>query len=160
MKIKVLFEEETTMMPLIEQVLEKGAELEHIPFDAEVSVSFTNNEEIRQINYEQRGIDSATDVLSFPMLELVPGEEYKAGPEDLDPETGRVYLGDIVISLERAEEQAKEYGHSIERETAFLAIHSLLHLLGYDHINEEERKEMRLHEEAVLTALSLTREEE
>ncbi len=160
MKIKVLFEEECTIQPLIEKVLEKGAELENIPFDAEVSVCFTDNEEIRQINYEQRGIDKATDVLSFPMLELVPGKEYEVGPEDLDPETGRVYLGDIVISSERAEEQAKEYGHSIERETAFLAIHSLLHLLGYDHMNDEERKEMRLHEEAVLTALSLTREEE
>ncbi len=160
MRIKILFEEECSFQSLIEKVLEKGAELEHIPFDAEVSICFTDNEEIRQINYEQRGIDKATDVLSFPMLELIPGEEYQVGPEDLDPETGRVYLGDIVISSERAEEQAKEYGHSIERETAFLAIHSLLHLLGYDHMEEEERQVMRKHEEAVLTALSLTREEE
>lgn len=160
MKMKVLIEEECAAGVLIEQVVEKGAELEKIPFDAEVSVTFVNNEEIRQINLEQRGIDKATDVLSFPMLELSPGEEYQITPQDLDPETGRVYLGDIVISLERAEEQAKEYGHSIERETAFLAIHSLLHLLGYDHINEEERQVMRLHEEAVLTALSLSREEE
>ncbi len=160
MKMKVIFEEECSFGSLIEQVLQKGAELENLPFDAEVSVCFTNNEEIRQINQEQRGIDKATDVLSFPMLEMIPGQDYNVGPEDLDPETGFVYLGDIVISLERAEEQAKEYDHSIERETAFLAIHSLLHLLGFDHMNEEERKEMRLHEEAVLTALSLTREEE
>jgi len=160
MKIKVLFDEESVFQSLIEQVLEKGAELEEIPFNAEVSVCFTNNEEIRQINFEQREIDRATDVLSFPMLEMIPGTAYSVCPEDLDPETGRVYLGDIVISLEQAEEQAKEYGHSIKRETAFLAVHSLMHLLGYDHMNDEERSVMRLHEETVLAALSLTREEE
>lgn len=160
MKLKVLFEEQQPLQNLIEHVLEQGAEMEELPFDAEVSVSFTDNEGIRRLNREQRGINRATDVLSFPMLELTPGVLAQIGPEDLDPETGRVYLGDIVISLERAAQQAEEFGHSLERETAFLAVHSLLHLLGYDHMNDEERQLMRRHEEAVLTALSLTREEE
>lgn len=160
MKMTVLFEQEHEMNQLIETALGKGAELEQLSFDAEVSVTYTDNEGIREINREQREIDRATDVLSFPMLELVPGETPQFGAEDLDPETGCVYLGDIVISLERAQEQAIEYGHSIERETAFLAVHSLMHLLGYDHMEEEERSIMRFHEERVLTALSLTREEE
>lgn len=163
MKLKVLFEENYeenhSAMELIERALEQGARLEQLPFEAEVSVSFTDNEGIREINREQRGIDRATDVLSFPMLDLAPGKQPIIGPEDLDPETGRVYLGDIVISLERAAEQAREFGHSIERETAFLAVHSLMHLLGYDHMTEEEKRLMRTHEEAVLSALSLTREE-
>ncbi len=159
MKLKVLFEESGPVQGLIEQALEKGAQLEKIPFEAEVAVCFASNEEIRRINREQRGIDKVTDVLSFPMLQLTPGEKPLIGPEDRDPETGRVYLGDIVISLERAEEQAAEFGHTLERETAFLAVHSLMHLLGYDHITEMERRLMRAHEEAVLSALSLTREE-
>ncbi len=160
MKMNVLFEQEHEMNALIEAALIKGAQLEQFPFDAEVSVTYTDNEEIREINREQRGIDHATDVLSFPMLELIPGEVPVFGTEDMNPETGCVYLGDIVISLERAQEQAQEYGHSMERETAFLAVHSLMHLLGYDHMEEEERSIMRFHEERVLSALSLTREEE
>lgn len=159
MKINVLFEEENTARPLIEKVMETCAELEHLSFEAEVGMFFVSDEEIQTINSEQRGIDRPTDVLSFPMLNMKPGEVYTVLPEDLNPETGRVYLGDVVISLERAEAQAQEYGHTIEREIAFLSVHSFLHLLGYDHIEEEERRIMRLHEEAVLTALLLTREE-
>ncbi len=159
-KIKIISDEEIGELSLLEQVLEKGAELERLPFQAEVGLSFVDNEEIRTLNREQRGMDRATDVLSFPMLELTPGEATAPGPEETDPETGRVYLGDIVISTERAQEQAEEYGHSLQRELAFLTIHSLLHLLGYDHMEEEERKQMRSREEAVLSALGLTREEE
>ena len=167
MKLKIYYKNEQSarhagfaLRSLVRRAVLATLEYENFARDCEVSVTFTDNEGIRELNREYREKDAATDVLSFPMLELIPGEPFSAGPEDLDPETGRVYLGDIVISLERAAEQAEEYGYSLERETAFLAIHSLLHLLGYDHMNEEERKVMRSHEEAVLTALSLTREEE
>ena len=119
--------------------------------DAEVSVTLTDNENIRAINNEHRGIDSATDVLSFPMFD-------EEGSLETNPETDAIVLGDIVISLERAAEQAKEYGHSFRREVAFLITHSLFHLLGYDHVNsEEEEKEMFGKQDKVLDALGITR---
>lgn len=117
----------------------------------EVSVSFVDEEEIHQLNLETRGIDRATDVLSFPMSE---GEEF-----DLNPENGAALLGDIVISLPRALAQAEEYGHSAEREVGFLTVHSVLHLLGYDHVDDEEgERYMRQRQESVLAALGLKRE--
>lgn len=120
-------------------------------YDAEVSVTLTDNENIRAINNEHRGIDSATDVLSFPMFD-------EEGSLETNPETDAIVLGDIVISLERAAEQAKEYGHSFRREVAFLITHSLFHLLGYDHVNsEEEEKEMFGKQDKVLDALGITR---
>ncbi len=114
--------------------------------DAEVSLTFTDNEGIRKLNREFRNIDKPTDVLSFPLTDY-------AGtymPID-DPELS---LGDIVISLERAEEQAAEFGHSFEREVAFLAVHSMLHLLGYDHVNsDEEDAEMRRRQREILESM-------
>lgn len=124
-------------------------------FDAEVTLIFTDDEEIREINNENRGIDRATDVLSFPMLEA---ENSKLNITPGDMENGRVILGDIVISLERAEAQAKEYGHSLERELGFLTVHSMLHLLGYDHENgKEEEKIMFEKQENVLSSIGLMR---
>ena len=118
---------------------------------AEVSVTFTDNEGIREINREHRDIDAATDVLSFPIL----GDD---GFDDINHGTGAVLLGDIVISLERAREQAAEFGHSYTREVAFLCVHSVLHLLGYDHVNsEEEEKEMRARQHAILDYMGITR---
>ncbi len=124
----------------------------------EVDVLLTDDGGIREINFEQRGLDEPTDVLSFPMFDLTPG--CPPGPENADPETGRVPLGDIVLSVERAEAQAAEYGHSAERETAYLTVHSVLHLLGYDHTDEREQKaKMRAEEDAALAALGLIRGE-
>ncbi len=117
---------------------------------AEVSVTFVDDEEIRLINAEHRDIDRATDVLSFPL-----GSD---GVYDYNPENGNIMLGDVVLSLERAVSQAKEYGHSFEREAAYLTVHSMLHLLGYDHVNNEEEKNiMREREEQVMALLGLRR---
>lgn len=109
-----------------------------------------------QANLETRGVDRPTDVLSFPMFELSPGEKPRA--EWADPDTGKVFLGDMVISLERANEQAEEYGHSLERELCYLTVHSVLHLLGYDHLDEGPMKrQMREREEKILTEMGLDR---
>ncbi len=119
--------------------------------DVMVSVSFTDNEGIRELNREYRNKDAATDVLSFPMYTM---EEDDRPEPDMAAE-----LGDIVLSLERAGEQAEEYGHSFERETAFLTVHSVLHLLGYDHErSEEEEKDMFRHQEEIMTILGLPRD--
>ena len=139
----------------IEQLIEKCTRAalaeEEINEDAQVSVTLVDNEAIREINREHRDIDRATDVLSFPL-----GDEDSF---DTDPETGAKLLGDIVISLERAAEQAKEFGHSFYREVAFLITHSLFHLLGYDHVDsEEDEKLMFGKQDKVLEALGITRE--
>ena len=124
-------------------------------FDAEISLMFTDNEGIREINREYRDIDSPTDVLSFPMLEFGDDEE----DAEFETENGLVLLGDIVISVERAREQAEEYGHSFRRELAFLTAHSMLHLLGYDHIDDAEgEKEMTERQSRALNNLGITRE--
>lgn len=131
------------------KVINKAAQLYGLD-TAEVSVTLTNNDHIREINLSYRNKDAATDVISFALNE---GEE----PEIIDgPEINM--LGDIIISIERAMEQAEEYGHSLERELAFLTVHGMMHLLGYDHIEEEDRLEMRKEEEYVLGHLGITRE--
>ena len=119
----------------------------------EISVTIVDNSEIRVLNKEYRNIDRETDVLSFPMLEFLSEEQ--PGKTDGEFET---VLGDIVISLEQAEGQAQEYGHSIEREIAFLTVHSMLHLLGYDHIEDSDRKKMRAREKQILKELNLEEE--
>lgn len=158
MKIDIFFSDEQDKLTppddieqLIEQCTRAALEEEEIDEDAQVSVTLVDNEAIREINREHRDIDRATDVLSFPL-----GDEDSF---DTDPETGAILLGDIVISLERADEQAKEYGHSFRREVAFLITHSLFHLLGYDHVNgEEEEKLMFGKQDKVLAKLGITRE--
>jgi probable rRNA maturation factor len=132
---------------LIRLVLNKGAELQHVPEDAEISVLICDGEFIHLLNRDYRGVDAPTDVLSFALNE---------GDEPEDPEEEKA-LGDIVINMDRTIEQAKEYGHSKERETAYLAVHSLLHILGYDHYDPEEKKEMRRAEEEILSACGLER---
>ena len=125
-----------------------------------VDVLLTTDEGIREINQEQRNIDQATDVLSFPMLELTPGTPPDGtGEDEQDPETGLCPLGDMVISVDRAKAQAAEFGHSVERELAYLAVHSVLHLLGYDHLDEGPQKaQMRAREEAILEGIGVTRD--
>lgn len=120
---------------------------EQIPEEAEVDLLFVDNETIREMNREYRDKDSATDVLSFPMYEA---------DEEIDDED-EILFGDIVISLERAQEQCEEYGHSLEREVMYLLVHGLLHLAGYDHMEEEEKKEMRAQEEKLLAVIGAIR---
>ena len=138
------------MKALIEKAIRGTLECEKFERDVVVSVTFTDNEGIREKNREFRDIDRATDVLSFPMYDMANGDMPEEG---MDCE-----LGDIVLSLERAAEQAEEFGHSYERECAFLTVHSMLHLLGYDHVNsEEEDEEMRAHQRAIMTHIGLER---
>lgn len=129
------------------------------PFDGEVSVTVTDDGGIRAYNRQFRDVDSATDVLSFPLNDFYRGEPREALEELLDPTTGRVPLGDMILSLERAQAQAAEFGHSAARECAYLTVHSMLHLLGFDHVDEgEEKAVMRREEEAILAVLGLPRE--
>lgn len=142
----------TGTRPLIRKCCAAVLRAEKFSDPAEVSVSFVDNEQIRELNRDYRNKDAATDVLSFPL-----GED---GVYDKNEETGALLLGDIVISVERAKEQAEQYGHSLERELGWLTVHSMLHLLGYDHeTGEEEARDMRAREEAVLTSLGLTRKD-
>ena len=144
---------------LLRQVIPAALEAEGVAVPWEVDVLFTDDEGIHQINLEQREVDRPTDVLSFPMVALQPGEH--PTEEDADPGTGLVPLGDMVISLERAQAQGEEYGHGTRREVAYLAVHSVLHLLGYDHMDEGPMKaQMRAREEAILEQLGITREQE
>ena len=141
----------------LRKVIRTALAAEGVDFPCEVDVSVTSDAGIQEINREMRQVDAPTDVLSFPVFDLAPGE--LPGPEDADPGTGLVPLGDMVISLERVRAQAKEFGHSSRRELAYLAVHSVLHLLGYDHLDEGPMKQqMRAREEAILGELGITRE--
>ena len=140
----------------LRKVIRAALDAEGVDIPCEVDVSITDDAGIRQINADMRDVDAPTDVLSFPMFDLRPGD--KPSGRDTDPATGLVPLGDMCISFERAKAQAKEYGHSARRELAYLAVHSVLHLLGYDHLDEGPMKaQMREREEAVLAGLGLER---
>lgn len=140
----------------LEKAILAALDAEGIGLPCEVDVLVTDDAGIHQVNLDMRGVDAPTDVLSFPMFELAPGE--KPGAGDADPETGLVPLGDMCISLERAQAQGAEYGHGAERELCYLAVHSVLHLLGYDHLDEGPMKaQMRAREEAIMESLGLGR---
>ncbi len=124
-------------------------EKEDFPYGYEVSITLVDNTAIAALNREYRGVDASTDVLSFAMME---GEEFLDLNED-----GEAVMGDIIISMEKVVDQAKEYGHSIEREFAFLVVHGTLHLLGYTHDGQQDTKRMRQREEEILEGLGLTR---
>ena len=141
---------------LIRRAVGTALAAEGVDFPCEVDVSVTDDGGIHQINLDMREVDRPTDVLSFPAFDLTPGE--LPGEEDADPATGLVPLGDMVISLERVQAQAKEYGHSNRRELAYLVVHSVLHLLGYDHLDEGPQKEkMRGREDAIMAELGIER---
>ena len=141
----------------LEAVITAALEAEGVEVPCEINVLLTDDEGIHTVNRETRGVDRPTDVLSFPMFELEPGVPPE-GEAFLDPETGRCPLGDMCISLERAAAPAEEYGHSLDRELCYLAVHSVLHLLGYDHLDEGPMKrQMRAREEAILGKLGITR---
>ena len=157
-KLRVIIEnkQKTVKIPtgvrmLIRRCCHAVLEMEGFEGNADVDVSFVDDAQIRRINFEQRGIDMTTDVLSFPL-----GEN---GVYDRDPATGAAQLGDIVLSFERAQDQAEQYGHSLQREVGYLTVHSMLHLLGYDHVHGgiEERR-MREKEEAVMAMVGLQRD--
>lgn len=140
---------------LIRRVINAALKYEKFPYDAEISVTLTDNAAIHEMNKEHRGVDRPTDVLSFPLYEADEIDDMYESDEETDEP---VALGDIVVSLEKAEEQAREYGHGMEREVAFLCVHSVLHLLGYDHeLGEAEEKEMFAKQEEILTNMKLTR---
>ncbi|MGE5474506.1 MAG: rRNA maturation RNase YbeY [Ignavibacteriales bacterium] len=139
---------------MIKNVVIKAAEIENLKIPFEVCIVLTGNIGIRKLNRQFRSMDKPTDVLSFPMYEETELKGILKSNEILD----MIALGDIVISLEKAQEQAKEYGHSFERETAYLASHGFLHLLGYDHISQKEKELMRQKEEQIMELLNLKRE--
>lgn len=154
-KVLITNEQNTVKIPsglriLIRRSCNAVLEYEHFDGPAEISVTFVDNARIHELNLQYRQKDAPTDVLSFPMSDN--------GQYDIDEDNGCKILGDIVISMERAMEQAELYGHSLQREVAYLTVHSMLHLLGYDHMDEGPQKaQMRAHEEAVIRAIDLHR---
>lgn len=141
---------------LIRRTIRTALAAEGLTAPCEVDVLLTDDDGIHEINREMRQVDRPTDVLSFPEFELAPGQ--LPGPEDADPGTGLIPLGDMVLSMERVAAQAKEYGHSKRRELSYLVTHSVLHLLGYDHLDEGPMKaQMRAREEAIMALLGLER---
>ena len=150
-----------TYKKLAEKVAAKVLETEGCPFEAEVSLLLTDDAEIREMNRDLREIDRVTDVLSFPMADYNSPADFstfeEGDPDLFDPETGLFMLGDIVIDVRQLKRQAEEYGHSTRREYAFLIAHSMLHLVGYDHMTEEEARDMESRQEAVLQSLGISR---
>ena len=145
---------------LAEKVVQKVLDMEGCPYDAQVNLVLTDNEEIERVNTEFREIDAPTDVLSFPMIPFETPADYQILDQDesfFDLDTEELLLGDIIISAERVISQAEDYGHSIKREFCFLVAHSMLHLLGYDHMVPEEAAIMEQKQEAALEKLGITR---
>ena len=150
----------THLFIIIKTCINETLKAERIAVPCEINVLVTNDEGIHIINKTSRDIDRPTDVLSFPMFEFIPGDPPADWVEFQDPATGLVPLGDMCISLQRAEAQAKEFGHSLRREVGYLTIHSMLHLLGYDHLDEGVMKaQMREREEAIAAGIpNMTRD--
>ena len=151
------------MEALLTAVVERALESEGAPAPWTLSISIVGEEEIREANTQFRDRPAVTDVLSFPLLSFSEPAVYPSPEEDptaYDPESGALCLGDVLLCLPRAEEQAKEYGHSLRRELAFLTAHSMLHLCGYDHEDAQEAAVMEEKQEAILQSLGITREDE
>ena len=158
LKINMTFECLTWRQPIISHIITKCIETtlgaENITVPCEINVMVTDDKGIHAINLASRQIDRPTDVLSFPMFELEPGNPPTDWADYMDPGSNAVPLGDMVISLERAKAQAKEFGHSVKREVGYLTSHSMLHLLGYDHLDEGPmKKQMRAREEAIASTI-------
>jgi len=157
-KINLVFEQLSLQRFVIGNIIHKciyrTLEAEGIAAACEINVLVTDDAGIQIVNRESRNLDKPTDVLSFPMFQLEPGNPPVDWEDYQDPETGRVPLGDMCISLERAVAQAAEFGHSVRREVGYLTIHSMLHLLGYDHLDEgEQKRQMRAREEAIAASI-------
>lgn len=143
-------------------VAQEVLKFENVDMDYEVFISLVDNDEIRKINFEHRGIDKETDCLSFPMLNYIKGKVFKEQYSDLEFEDydlhdGKLLLGDIIVSVEKAKSQSMEFGHSFKREVCYLIIHSLLHLLGYDHLEDQDKKLMRETEKSIIRKLGIYR---
>lgn len=154
----------TAQEMLIDQVIEAVLEHRGCPYEAQVSLTIVGNEEIQALNKEYRDIDKATDVLSFPLIDFdSPADFKKIEAQEgalgfyFDPDSGELVLGDIVLCYDKAEDQAQAYGHSFERELGFLIVHSMLHLLGYDHMEEAEESIMFKLQEEILDKAGLKR---
>ena len=147
---------------ILDQVMTQILDQEKCPYEAQVNLLVTDNEGIREYNRKYREIDAATDVLSFPMLSYETEADFSAAEAQeadcFDPETGELMLGDIIISADKVKEQAQKFGHSEQREFAFLTAHSMLHLCGYDHMVKEEAEIMERKQEEVLDKLGITRD--
>lgn len=149
---------------ILEGVVLKSIELANCPYECEVDITFTDDSGICRLNKDFRGIDSPTDVLSFPMADYSPPADFSILESDetqaqyFNPESGELLLGDIVISVERAKKQAAEYGHSLKREICFLTAHSMLHLMGYDHMTDKDREAMENKQDEILNALGIIRD--
>ena len=157
-KINLVFEQlslqKFTISHNIRKCIQETLKAEGVNTRCEINVLVTDDAGIRVINRESRNLDKATDVLSFPMFQLTAGNPPEDWAEYQDPDTGLVPLGDMCISLERAVAQAQEFGHSVRREVGYLTIHSMLHLLGYDHLDEgPQKKQMRGREEAIVAGI-------
>lgn len=145
---------------LANQVADKVLAMEHCPYDAQINLVLTDNEEIKRVNTEFRNIQAPTDVLSFPMIPFEMPGDYDMVEEDesyFDLDTDELLLGDIMISVDKVFAQAEEYGHSVKREFSFLVAHSMLHLLGYDHMTPEEASVMETKQAKALEELGITR---
>ena len=163
-KINIVFEQlslqKFTIPAIIRKCIQATLDAERISVPCEINVLITDDAGIQIVNRETRELDKPTDVLSFPMFQLTPGNPPTDWVDYQDPDTGLVPLGDMCISLERAVAQAQEFGHSTRREVGYLTIHSMLHLLGYDHLDEAEmKKQMRGREEAIAASIpNMTRD--
>ena len=146
---------------VIEKTIVSALDYENCEYDVYIEVALTDDEDIHEVNKETRGMDKSTDVLSFPNCFFDAPADFSNIEEQEDcfhPDTGELMLGDIMISVEHVFAQAKEYGHSVRRELAFLVAHSMLHLMGYDHMEEEERRVMEKRQEAILERIGITRD--
>jgi probable rRNA maturation factor len=164
--VTLLLEEETKVpfsfdyAETAKAVIEEALRQEDFPYEVEVSLTLTGLDEIHEMNRDFRQIDRPTDVLSFPQIDYpAPGDfsRLEENPMIFDPESGEAVLGDIVLNIPQVLLQAKEYGHSVLREYAFLIAHSMLHLMGYDHMESEEREQMEEHQRQIMDRLSITR---
>ena len=157
-KIKIVFEQLSVQTLVVKSIIKTcinaTLDAERISVPCEINVLITDDAGIQLVNRESRNLDKPTDVLSFPMFQLEAGNPPKDWADYMDPASGLVPLGDMCISLERAVAQAQEFGHSIRREVGYLTIHSMLHLLGYDHLDEgEQKRQMRGREEAIASII-------
>ena len=163
----ILFEEETVVSfdfdyeALAREVITAACDAENCPYEAEVNVTLVDRDSIHQINREYRQIDRPTDVLSFPMQTYETPADFShvedCVEDNFNPDTGELLLGDIILCVDKVKEQAVSYGHSERREYAFLILHSMLHLFGYDHETEQEREEMEARQRSILDDLGITR---
>lgn len=162
----ICFENETDgaigeeMRTLFDTVIAATLDYEQCPYETEISITITDNSGIQRVNKEYRNKDAATDVLSFPLIEFSSPSHFTQLDEnelDFNFDTGELLLGDILLSYEKAEQQAVDYNHSLEREVGFLLVHSMLHLLGYDHMNEEDADIMFKKQDAILEKVGLPR---